>query len=545
MKTKQTKKQIAVIFTILLLIMGCNKKEELTPDNGNNDDDLENINGITADDLEHYGGDLGILINVRDIEKKGYNPDKVNISTTATQGEYDRLINIDPFTNLAQLSFPVDSLSAEQVDELKNGIGLSLDILNQSNAVITSLSYSLVSFEENGKQLDIDASALNYANVSINFKENMRHYLQAVNEDGSYGSKVVWKPSSALDNNVVLHDRTSTWNKGTTSEQFFFYKFPNQTNTFAIYSANTYRYLATDENDKTLRQSGAVSYPVGLVDNSLNPVYRFIIKKESNGLYTINDMDGNPMRPYYNNGATSWRTNTGGNKQYFRIIALDVDWEVQDLGTKHLKPIFPAVNTSFGFNSTLTNCGTGDLEQQVGIEREVQTTYTSSMSETIGLSGRVTTSVEASVSATAEASFFGNGGSVTGEVSTGLEVSVEASQSTTIASEQSVSETNTFFSTRTVTVPSGKASLVYDAYQTYSNVRVPYVKRFRLRGQHTDTFEYLTGEEIETQLGVTGFTGTTTFVGPDYVEITINGNMYLDNIVDTQTEVRDVAANCD
>ena len=158
----------------------------------------------------------------------------------------------------------------------------------------------------------------------------------------------------------------------------------------------------------------------------------------------------------------------------------------------------------------------------------------------------MTTSVDVSVSATAEASFFGNGGSVTGEVSAGLEVSVEASSTTTVGSEESVSESEVFFSNRAVTVPAGSASLVYDAYQTYSNVRVPYVKRLRLKGNHSEAGQQsLTGLEIATQLRITGFSGTITNVGSDFVEITIQGNMYLDNIVDTQTEVRDVAANCD
>ncbi len=348
-----------------------------------------------------------------------------------------------------------------------------------------------------------------------------------------------------MNNNVILESRASSFNRGTNSEQYLIYKFPNEENTFAIWSANSGRYLLTDSNDKTFRQSGAFSYPTGIANNTLHARYRFIIKKESNGLYTINDMSGNPMRNYYNNGKRSWRTNISSSIQYFRIIALDIQWETEVLDTKHLKPIFPSVDTSFGFNSTLRNCGSGTLEQQVGIERVVETTYTSSISESIGLSARVTTSVEASVSATAEASFFGNGGSVTGEVTAGLEVSVEASSTTTLASEQSVTDTQTFFSNRTVTVPSGSASLVYDAYQTYSNVRVPYVKRFRLKGSHTDNSAALSGLEIATQLNITSFTGTTTNIGSDFVEITIRGDMYLDNIVDTQTEVRDVAANCD
>ncbi len=537
-------KQFRLLFFLatLLIFAGCTKNDD---DPIIDDGEIEEINGVTPEELGSYAGDLGILINARDLEKKGYNPAKVSISTSATKGNYDQVIDIDPFTNMARLSIPVESLTDEQEAELSNGVGVDLTVLDEANSTIITESYSILSFEENGNQIDIDASNLSYVIKDLEFKDNMRHYLQVVDTDGNYSDIVVWKPSSAQDNNVILEDRASTFWPGTTSEQYFLHKFPNTENTFAIYSANTNRYLATDSNDNTLRQSGAVSYPEGLSDNTLHQRYRFIIRKETNGLYTINDMGGNPMRPYYNSGAISWRTNSSNPPQYFRIIGLDVEWSVQQLDTKHLSPILPAVETSFGFNSTLRNCGSGNLEQQVGIERSVETTYRTSLTESIGLSGRTTTSINASVSATAEASFFGNGGSVTGEVSTGLEVSVEASSTTTIASEQSVSETRTFFSTRTVTVPAGSASLVYDAYQTYSNVRVPYVKRLRLMGEHTQTGEALKGEEIATQLYFTGFTGTITNIGSDFVELTIRGNMFLDNIVDTQTEVRDVPANCD
>ncbi|MFO7847188.1 MAG: hypothetical protein R6V27_11550, partial [Balneolaceae bacterium] len=261
--------------------------------------------------------------------------------------------------------------------------------------------------------------------------------------------------------------------------------------------------------------------------------------------YTIRGVkDNNPLRRFSNSGDINWHTDTSGTIQYFRIIALDIEWQSTELNTEYLQPILPSVETSFGFNSTLRNCGSGTLEQQVGIEREVTTTYTSAFSESVGLSGRVTTSADVSVSATAEASFFGSGGSVTGEVSAGLEVSTEASSTTTVSNEESVSETNTFFSNRTVTVPSGSASLVYDAYQTYSDVKVPYVKRLRLRGSHSETSASLTGSEIATQLYITNFSGVVSNIGSDFVEITIRGNMLLDNIVDTQTEVRDVPANC-
>ena len=111
-------------------------------------------------------------------------------------------------------------------------------------------------------------------------------------------------------------------------------------------------------------------------------------------------------------------------------------------------------------------------------------------------------------------------------------------------------ETNTYFSSRTVTVPAGSASLVYDAYQTYSNVKIPFVKRFRIFADQIEPSENnafvgaLSGDDIATQLRITNFIGVITNISNDYVEVTLRGTTVLDNMVDTQSEVQDVAANC-
>ncbi len=536
---------IIVIGVLMVTATSCSDSGGVTgPEDSGDSGEIEEVNGISADDLEAYEGDLGLIINTRDLVKKGYNPAHVNITTTASEGSYDQELVVDPFTNIAQLKLSVEDLSESAETELRNGVGLEISVIDDADNVITSESYSVISFEENENQVNVDASSLDYQSQDLTFKDNMHHYLQPVDANGNYSNIVVYKPTSALDTGIRLVEKISTFWPGTTTEQFMLYKYPDEDNVFALYSANTYRYLTIGNQTRTFRQSGAYSYP-DVTPGSLADDYRFKIQKEANGLYTIRGVkDNNPLKRFGNSGDINWHTNTSGTLQYFRIVALDIDWQSTELNTEYLQPILPSVETSFGFNSTLRNCGSGSLEQQVGIEREVTTTYTSAFSESIGLSSRVTTSVDVSVSATAEASFFGSGGSVTGEVSAGLEVSVEADKTTTVSNEESVSETNTFFSNRTVTVPTGSASLVYDAYQTYSNVKVPYVKRVRLRGSRSESSDFLTGPEIATQLNIANFSGVVTNIGSDFVEVTIRGNMVLDNIVDTQTEVRDVPANC-
>ena len=377
------------------------------------------------------------------------------------------------------------------------------------------------------------------------FAENMRYYLQPVNADGIFDNNIVIKPSAAGQDAIKLVEQASLFDPDNTHQQFLIYKFDGESNVFALYSAENKNFIRIGLDTRALAQSAIYNFDTHS-PGDLSADFKFLFKKdEATGLYSIRRVNGNePLRRTKSDGKTNWHIKSSGDIQYFRIIALDIEWETTQLSTEYLQPILPAVETSFGFNSTLRNCGSGTLEQQVGIERKVTTEFSSTFTESIGISSRKTSSVQVTVSATAEASFFGTGGSATAEVSSGLEVTTEASTTTTSSKKQSLSETNTYFSNRTVTVLPGSASLIFDAYQTYANVKVPYVKRLRIRGNLSEISGTLSGHEIATQLEMTNFTGIITEIGEDYVEVTIRGNMVLDNIVDTQTEVRDVEANC-
>ncbi|MEO0470327.1 MAG: hypothetical protein AAF206_11940 [Bacteroidota bacterium] len=538
--------QATALLASLCLLLACNKGENPSPDPG----EIDQLSGISVEELTSYAGDLGLRIDTRSLAKLGYLPAKVAVDLATSEGDYDDVLDIDPMLQIAQLSIPIEDLSEAAEAELRNGVGINLSIRDANDQEITTESISIASLQENAREIVVKNAALPCLTCDVDLKAGMPHFIQVVDANGNYASNVINKNGQHGASNSLLYEASSSFDDNLLEYQNYFHKIPNEENTYLIYNRQTKRYLAIDDNDNTLRQSGAFSYPDN-IDASGNynghPRYKFIIQREDNGLYTIRRYTtGVPIKREFNGTLHYWRAVVSGQTQYFRFIALNVEWNLEELNTRYLPPVFPAVNTSFGFNSTLVNCGSGSLEQEVGVQQEITTTYTSSFSETIGLSGRLTVGASVTVGAEAEASFFGNGGKVTGDVSASVEVSVEASTSSTNTQSYEQSITNTYFSKRTVTVPPGKASLVYDAYQTYRNVYQPFVKRFRLRGTQTDgDTEDLSGAEIATQLRLTGFTGTITFIGPDYVEISIAGGTVMDNIVETQSEVRDVAADCD
>jgi len=110
--------------------------------------------------------------------------------------------------------------------------------------------------------------------------------------------------------------------------------------------------------------------------------------------------------------------------------------------------------------------------------------------------------------------------------------------------DQSNEEVTTLSSERTVTVPSGKASLVYDVYQFYPNTKVNFAQRMRVEGLDSSTNIPLTGEEIRTLFYFNKFNGVITSIEPNSIVITLKGTVTLDKIIKTESDVQDVPANC-
>ena len=138
---------------------------------------------------------------------------------------------------------------------------------------------------------------------------------------------------------------------------------------------------------------------------------------------------------------------------------------------------------------------------------------------------------------------FGTGASYSQSVTYGLDLTVSHTSERSKHASQSVAQTETYFSSRTITVPSGRASLVYDAYQFYDNVRVEYVQRIRLSAID-ENGNALSGEEIRSLMAFSRFNGVVNIVESESVVFTMKGNSVLDRFIETQSSVEDVPSAC-
>jgi len=228
----------------------------------------------------------------------------------------------------------------------------------------------------------------------------------------------------------------------------------------------------------------------------------------------------------------------------WRILAANINWEVNSIGTTFMAPILPPAETAFGFNSTLTNCGNGDLVQKVGVKKTETSTRTFSMTEAITIASSSEANGSATVGMEVKAGFFGNEATYNASATLGFKYTSSFS-STSTNSSSIVSEVSDEISTeRTVNVPSGSASLVYDVFQFYPDTKVHFCQRLRIKGKDSDTGEPLSGEEIQSQFHFNNFNGVIVAIESTSVVVSLQGTAILEKMIKTTSKVEDVQPDC-
>tara|TARA_R110002050_G_scaffold56512_3_gene127112 strand:+ start:64520 stop:66163 length:1644 start_codon:yes stop_codon:yes gene_type:complete len=546
MKTNYFKPMVLLLVSILAVTMAsCSKDENPVAEQAQGE--LGISNGIRKEELKASKGSIGIIIDARNIVKKGFLPVKAEVKASASSKDYFETLEIDEFTNLATLALQVEELSVAILEELKNGVPITVALKDKDDNTIIYQSFSIVSFRENGTFITMNTDELTAVEKPISFNTNIPYYIQLM-DDGVLTNRVFTR-DIAEDFNFT-YGLMNTWLRELNAEsqivrnQFFLVPVLGKESTFYIKNAMHDFYLSDDGYDL---------FMLFYVENTndLTEQFEFTLEtSESGNLYIKNyenvyinryeDMEAKNIVYPYKSTTTSYETVTAE----FRIIPATIQWEVEALNTVFMKPILPAVETSFGFNSTLVNCSQGTLEQEVGTAISEETTTSVGWEESIELSSESTYEASATVSVTASASFFGSGVEATASASVGYSSTSGFTTAHTGFKSDDESKSHSFFSSRTIEVLPGTAVLVYDAYQTYSNVLVPFVQRFRVRGSDSNNNLSLNGDDIVSQFSFNGFNGVVTKIGSDFVEVTVRGAVTLDNLIDTQSNVQEVASNC-
>ncbi len=563
-KLKQGLWPISIMAMLLIAGLGCKKNIQPADNSGGGTGEIVSKDGISDTDLATYGGDIGIVIDARTVQKKGYKPKTLKVTVKANSGNFSKTIDLNPYTLMGQIKLPADSLSTEAQSELKQGVAVVAQVLDASGSKIWEESFSKISFQSNPSTIPITANGLKDLDTEVHLNAGTPYYIQIVNKDGTPSATAV---SSSTQMTVGYFNRQYlTYPNGgakfTGDEKSFLYTFqaiPNTTNTFAIKSIVTNKYLRIKRGhlypiSYSLLQKLSVviadldwTFPGDFINGNTDA--RFMVKKTGDGVYQLQSVQGEKiMFGKFPDNLDYLMINDNNNSQakdiYFRFVPMNIDWSVESIETQYLDPILPAARNGFSFNSTLVNCGAGQLTQTVGNSKTVETVTTVGWKESISTMSSHKSSASLKLGLEVSGSFFGNGATYSAEVTGSYEYTTASTTETQNWNEATGSTSETFFSQREVTVPPKTASLVYDAYQSYDNIKVNLVQRLRVRATDFNTGKKLSGDEIASQFHFNGFNGVITEIGADYIEVTLRGVATMDKVFKSKSDVQSVPSNC-
>ncbi|SDQ94146.1 hypothetical protein [Flagellimonas zhangzhouensis] len=548
MKSIRKSCEKVLLWTFLLLAFSCSKEEN--PDLGEVDVLPPEI---PLEEFETDAGEIGISISGREIAKKGYTPFSALLNFENTNAINDTVISFDALNNLANLTLKNEQLNSDRESELKEGVAVEVTILDEDANVLASQNFTKLSFASSPSERPINADQLDDLFASVSLREDLKYYMQIVNNNNSvFGvpSSQNYTNTSNLATTVVFReDLDYSQNAAFSMENnttYFFKKIPGNEDYYSIGVHNNndlhYFYMINSE----LR----IQSKANLVQNGINtpvedyPNYWFRILKEGPGLFKI--VPNGADFPLIRSGQKFIQASSEDPNDpiYFRILLFDIDWDIQAIDSKIMSPIMPPSTTNSAYNSTLRNCSSGTLTQTVGESTTITTTQSAGWEESMSVSTSNSGSISVTISHEAETKFFGTGGKTSGSITGSYEYTKTQTETNTRSGSLSTEKSVQVSVSRQIGVPPGTAIAVADVYQQYTNIKVPFVQRFRISGKYQENNNDLTGQEILTQFAFNSFTGVVTDVQANFIEVTVRGTTTIDRIIETTTETRDIKDAC-
>lgn len=526
---------LTLIFGLALICTSCN-----------NDDDgaIQPDPQGPSEDIVVDQGSVGLVIDTRPIAKKGYEPATAQVDFSGSFSSFSQEVEISRSTNVGTLKIPSDDLTEEQIEALRNGVEVSMTVSDGSTTLATLSNNLKVDNSNAPVMIDTELPTIF---PEPNIREDVPYLIQVIDPDlNTHNLLVRLHIDRAFEPNIdpmVL----DIWKESVGREYYEFY--------FESAGDGAYYMKFQDPEDEQQYYYLEMSDPGNLytfykTDQSQldGDKFKFRVARDEQGHLTLTPLSGNtlyqsdePSTP--NQSYQLVRYGDGENYLPFRIVAANIEWEVEDRGTEYNAPILPPAKLDFAFRSILRNCSGATLTETVGRSESQTKSYTMGTEESIELFSSSEFSLDVTAGVETEASFFGSGVTASMEVSTGFTYTTSSTTSSSRTWEETVEETVEVSREREVEIPEFTEVEVYDAIQTLEDVTIPFVKILRVSGSYDGT-DPLTGEEVSTQLLANQFGGVVSEISDDYVEISIRGNVVIDKLFEVESNVTELEGSC-
>lgn len=520
-----------LLIIISVLLTYCTQNDDVSPAI---DEGLPSAN-ILVDD-----GSVGLVIDTRSIARKGYEPVEAEVSFTGALASFSQKVNVNPGTNVATLAIPARDLTDAIKKQFNDGVSMTIKILGAGSEQLANITDN-VKVNNSNNPLNVDTE-LPRKFPKLIIDPETPYFIQAITDDETIKNKLYFlRVDNAREpglDPIIFRDY---YQAGGDYFKFFFEQLND-----SVYHI---KMMLPGQTPFYLRMSGPgnfYSYYERNKNNINSDIYKFIVKRDKEGLIKIKPLSGNPLAKY----VTTWYgpqvSHSSSPDQYIpvRIVAANITWSVEDRGTEFNKPILPPTKLDFAYKSILKNCSPAVLTETVGKTESQTKSYTIATQESLELYSSHTASVDVTAGAETEANLFGQKATVSMEVSVGYSYTTSSTNTTTNTWERSVSETVEISRVRDVQIPAFTAVEVFDAIQVLENVKMPFVQKIRVRGKYNGV-DALTGEDIVSQLLANQFDGVVSRVEQDYVEISIRGTATIDKFFEVESQVNELKGECD
>lgn len=515
-------------------------------DNGSSEEDNgsgSGVLGIPSDELEVDEGSVGLVVDTRSMFKKGYIPATVDVVLEGAFASYSDSLTVDPDTSLATLEIENEDLTSDEITTLGEGINVTITVRNADGDQLGSYS-GKEPVDDSNRPLSVDTSlGPNYPETTIT--PGQPYLLQVVDGGSSYDQwifQAAGGATSEVTENMIVSENYNLIVDAAFSYlvEFYFEEAPDGYYIKGLNGDEEDTYLHW-ESDGQLISSGDATLPS---EDFKRDDYVFELLWTDSGLLVISPKGGNPFAASDTGSEVQIVEGTGsGDALSVRIFAANIEWSVEDRGTRYNRPIRPPAKLDFAFNSILRNCSSGRLTETVENSKEVTRSLTTASEESFELYSSTEESISVTSTVEVGGGFKGISASASVSATGSYSYTTASTSATTNTWEETNSETNSVTISREVELEPFTAVEVYNAIATYENIRIPFVQTLRVRGKY-DGVAPLSGEEIVFQLLGNLFGGVVSVVGTEYVDVQVRGTAEIANFYDAQAGVAQIADPC-
>ena len=539
---------LLALLLAVLLFAGCS-------DTSVGPDTEENEGGVVTDDIDVDlpvdPGEVGIVIDTREIFRKGYLPTEADVAFPG-YSNFDATLEVDPVTNLAVLSIPSEDLTEAEARAFADGVAANIRVYDDARSVLSDRRESSLVLDDSNAPLILDTDRPPVLQP-LNLRAGIPYLLQPEVEEG------------LITTRNGANYPVEAFLPGDSRQQFYFTPVEGSADAHT-YTIQHFRGSSDASYWSVFSYAGlSPRTTIGLTtfrrieldgDNQGPPLdrpHQFVLEQDEDGWVRIRGAGTSEYLFFYGQCtsapsiAVPCELRMGDQRgDRFRIISDDIDWSVADRGTIFNEPVTPPAQLDFAYAARIQNCSPATLTETVGQAESRTRTSTTTTSESLELFSSVEVGVGYSVGVSVGAGVPGVGqveNSV--EYSADLTVTTSSTRSTGNTISEATQETSEVSRTRELQVPPFSAVEVYDAVRTIENVRIPFTQAFRIRGTSREDGSALTGPEILTQLLFNLIEGVPSNVGADFVDVSIRGDVFVDQMFETETNANEIVGVCD